>query len=160
MSANNQDEQKLPSRKHPAHGVLIVDGQPTIIFDTVCTKNRSPWLANAEVHLLLREVWQQANAWWMGRYMIMPDHIHFFAAATESPIEYDGWVQYWKSQFTKRHKTPEHRWLTDHWDVRVRSAVMYQEKWDYVLRNPERAGLVEKSEDWPYQGVIHELPWN
>ena len=38
-----------PRRKRPAHGVLAVDGQPTIVFDTVCTKNRDPWLARDEV---------------------------------------------------------------------------------------------------------------
>jgi len=75
-----------PKRKHPAHGVLFVEGQPTIIFDTVCTKDRGTWLANDAVHNLLREVWLEADAWWMGRYLIMPDHIHFFAAATESTI--------------------------------------------------------------------------
>jgi len=46
----------VPNRKHPTHGVLYVDGQPTIIFDTVCTKDRKQWLACDEVHDLLREV--------------------------------------------------------------------------------------------------------
>src|SRR5262245_30305565 len=124
MNASAHDD-PLPKRKHPAHGILFVEGQPTIIFDTVCTKERGKWLANDIVHNLLREVWLDADAWWMGRYMIMTDHIHFFAAATESPISYENWVKYWKSQFSKRHKNLEHRWLTDHWDVRVRSAKAY-----------------------------------
>ena len=159
MGADDKDEGTLRTRKHPAHGVLFVDGQPTIIFDTICSKGRARWLANDAVHQLLRDVWQEADAWWLGRYVIMPDHIHFFAAATESAISYDNWVKYWKSQFTKRHKAPEHRWLTDHWDVRVRNETAYEEKWDYVLQNPVRAGLVTKPDDWPWQGVIHELPW-
>lgn len=160
MLSDDQGDGKLPTRKHPAHGVLFVDGQPTITFDTVCTKDRSCWLANDAVHQLLREVWLEADTWLMGRYVIIPDHIHFFAAATRSAISYDNWVKYWKSQFTKRHKTPEHRWLTDHWDVRVRTETMYVEKWDYMLQNPMRAGLVKKPEDWPWQGVIHELSWH
>ena len=49
--------------------------------------------------------------------------------------------------------------MTDHWDVRVRNESMYAEKWDYTLQNPVRARLVLKPEDWPWQGVIHELPW-
>ncbi|MBM4067628.1 MAG: hypothetical protein FJ271_01600 [Planctomycetes bacterium] len=152
-------EEKLPDRKHPAHGILIVASQPTIIFDTVCTKNRGTWLANDSVHDLLRQVWFEASAWLMGRYIIMPDHIHFFAAATLSEISYDNWVRYWKSQFSKRHKTAGHDWLVDHWDSRIRSESAYAEKWDYMLQNPVRAGLVARSEDWPYQGVIHNLPW-
>jgi putative transposase len=149
-----------PQRKHPAHGVLLIDDQPTIIFNTVCTKQRSPWLASNSVHYLLREVWHEATAWLMGRYVILPDHLHFFAAATESSISYDRWVTYWKSIFSKRHRDPEHRWQTDHWDTRVRSPQRYEEKYEYVRWNPVRLGLVEKPDDWPYQGEIHELRWD
>ncbi|MET0253874.1 MAG: hypothetical protein ABW214_07565 [Terrimicrobiaceae bacterium] len=45
-------------RKHPAHGVPIDLGKPTIVFLTVCTKDRKPWLACDEAHDLLREVWR------------------------------------------------------------------------------------------------------
>ena len=160
-------------RKHPAHGVAFIEGQPTIVFDTVCTKDRKPWLANEDVHAVLRKVWQNATAWLVGRYMIMPDHIHYFAVATDPTIEYENWVKYWKSQVTKSIRQsvkekkmarllpslPDHLWQTDHWDTRVRSEEMYDEKWLYVLDNPQRNGLVAKSEDWPFQGEIFELRW-
>src|SRR3954464_12711051 len=103
MNSHHHGDDPL-RRKHPAHGVAFIEGQPTIIFDTVCTKDRESWLACDEVHLTLRMVWQEATAWLVGRYMIMPDHIHFFAAATESTIEYENWVKYWKSQFTKEFR--------------------------------------------------------
>ena len=35
----------------------------------------------------------------------------------------------------------------------------YEEKWEYVRNNPVRAGLAARAEDWPFQGVIHELMW-
>jgi putative transposase len=149
-----------PKRKHPAKGVISITGQPTIVFDTVCTKDQEPWLASDEVHALLRTLWQEADAWLLGRYIIMPDHIHFFAGATRSDIEYDNWVQYWKSQFSKRHKNRAHRWLTGNWDTRMRTAAAHEEKWEYVRWNAVRHGLVPNSEDWPYQGQIHELPWD
>ncbi len=158
--ASDERAPRNTGRKHPAHGVLYVSGQPTIIFDTVCTKDRTRWLANDEVHGLLQQVWREARAWLMGRYMILPDHIHFFAAATESNIEYDNWVQYWKSQFSKKHKNRDHRWLTDHWDTRMRSEQQYEDKWEYVRFNPVRHHLVAKPEDWPFQGEIHEIRWS
>ena len=151
---------ELPHRKHPAHGILYVDGQPAIIFDTVCTKGRASWLANDEVHQLLREVWSEAVAWLVGRYIILPDHIHMFAAATIIDIDFKNWVQYWKSQFTKRHKVPDHRCQTDDWDTRMRTPQQYEEKWEYVRFNAVRHKLVTRPEDWPYQGVIHELRWD
>ncbi len=152
--------EQLPHRQHPAHGILLVEGQPTIIFDTVCTRERKPWLACASVHELLRQVWQESTAWLVGRYVILPDHLHFFAAATESHISYNSWVTFWKSQFSKRHGDPQHRWQTDHWDTRVRSSAQYEEKWEYVRYNPVRLALVGKPEEWPYQGELHELRWD
>ena len=149
-----------PERKHPADGVLYVDGQPTIVFDTVCIKDRRPWLANAEVHELLRQVWTDASAWAVGRYIIMPDHIHLFAGATANAVEFKNWVKYWKSQFSKQHKTEGHRWQTDDWDTRMRSVEQYEQKWHYVRFNPVRHKLVERSEDWPFQGILHELRWD
>ncbi len=83
---------KLPNRKRSAEGVLFIEGKPTVIFDTVCTKNRTKWLSDESVHSLLIDVWQQSWAWLVGRYVIMPDHIHFFAWATESSIDYEDWV--------------------------------------------------------------------
>ena len=151
---------ELPQRKHPAHGVLYVANQPTIVFDTICTRNRLPWLASNEVHELLLEVWTEASAWLVGRYIVMPDHIHLFAAATGFEIEFKNWSKYWRSQFTKRHKMPEHRWQTDDWDTRMRSPKQYEEKWEYVRQNAKRHGLVENAEDWPYCGTLHEIRWD
>ena len=137
----------------------MVDGKPTIVYDTVCTKDRQPWLKNDDVHSLLQEVWTEAEAWAMGRYMIMPDHIHFFAGFAGSLIPYENWVRYWKSQFSKRHKNTSHRWQTDDWDTRMRTWKQYDEKWEYVRWNPVRHELVDHPDEWPFQGTIHELRW-
>lgn len=155
----NNFDPPLPTRKHPAHGILLVDGQPTVIFDTICTKDRKPWLANDEVHRILKEVWSDADAWLMGKYVIMPDHIHFFAWYTGSLVKYEDWVKYWKSQFTKKHKHADCRWQSDGWDTRMRSLIQYEEKWLYVKFNPVRHDLVVNPEEWPFQGEIHELRW-
>ncbi|MBI3837298.1 MAG: transposase [Planctomycetia bacterium] len=152
-------EPDFHQRKHPLHGVLQVESQPTIVFDTVCTKDRQRWLACDAVHELLREVWRDARVWRLGRYVVMPDHIHFFAGATQSSTEYDAWVKFWKSQFSKRFKHSACRWQTDHWDTRIRNAAAYEEKWLYVRNNPVRHGLVSRPEDWPYSGELHALRW-
>ena len=68
-------------------------------------------------------------------------------------------VRYWKSQCSRRGGDPRFRWQVDHWDTRLRRAESYDAKWDYVLHNPVRAGLVARAEDWPFSGEIHALPW-
>ena len=90
-----------PGRRKPAEGVRIDLGQPTIVFVTVCTKDRVPWLACEEAHRLLVRVWCQAEAWWVGYYLLMPDHLHLFAAPRDLRFTVERWLTYWKSQFSK-----------------------------------------------------------
>jgi REP element-mobilizing transposase RayT len=133
--------------------------QPVIVFLTVCTVDRRRWLACDEVHDALISVWSEAGAWLVGRYALMPDHIHLFAAPGELEIEFDNWVRYWKAQFTRFHATAQQRWQTDHWDSRLRSSDSSDAKWEYVRNNPVRHGLVKEAADWPYQGELNVLPW-
>src|SRR5262245_22817277 len=121
------------NRRHPAHGVKSRSDLPTIVFLTVCAKDRKRWLATHQVHVLLREVWASATAWLVGRYVIMPDHIHLFAAPGRPLVSLDNWVQYWKSIFTKQCPPGAfRRWETDHWDTRLRDIDGYRAKWEYV----------------------------
>ena len=87
-------------RKHPIH--LDVQNRrdtPLIVYLTVCTKRRKPILANPETHELLRGAWRDARSWLVGRYVVMPDHIHLFCAPEESERQpLLQWVKYWKSQ--------------------------------------------------------------
>jgi REP element-mobilizing transposase RayT len=154
-----------PTRKRLAHGVSSAVTDHPIVFLTVCTQRRIPWLADDVLHQTIRSVWEKAKAWLVGRYTIMPNHVHLFAGWNDSSIELDAWVQYWKSQLTKSlnaHgiRSNNHRWQSDHWDTRLRSSGAYAEKWDYVRNNPVRRGLVGDPEDWPYQGVIFDLRWD
>ena len=153
---------KKLNRKRPASGVELDHGGPTLVFLTVCTKNRSPWLASEVVHKQLRTVWAQARAWLVGRYVIMPDHVHLFVElneAFEPFVELDAWVRYWKSQFSKRHSVNDHRWQADYWDRRLRREENFDEKWEYVRGNPVRHGLVLDEDEWPFQGEIADLRW-
>jgi putative transposase len=149
----------LPQRTHPAHGVFPQLNKPTIVFLTVCTKGRAPWLATDAVHDLLVATWTAATAWLVGRYIVMPDHIHLFAGPGGSDVPLDNWVKFWKSQFTKRHDDRSHRWQPDHWDRRLRDNDSYDGKWEYVRANAVRHRLVQRAEDWPYAGELNVLPW-
>jgi putative transposase len=148
------------NRSHPAHGILTPNNEIPIVFLTVCTKDRQPWLACDRVHETLVQTWQRATSWLVGRYVVMPDHIHAFVSPNVNALPLENWVTYWKSQFSKTHKLPQHRWQTDHWDTRLRSWQKYDEKWEYVRLNPVRHGLVQNAHEWPYQGVINDLRWD
>lgn len=135
-----------------------------LVFLTVCTAKRAPILNNAVTHAILLKLWrdsQSRNGWCVGRYVLMPDHIHLFAMPDEKPVALGGWVSTWKSisarQIVAETGAPAPIWQRDYFDRYLRTAESYSAKWDYVCNNPVRSGLVTRVDDWPYQGVIHNL---
>jgi len=149
----------MDSRKRPARGVFIDVNHPIVVFLTVCTKDRVPWLAEEEVHARLCSVWCESRAWLVGRYVLMPDHLHLFAAPGDEPVGLERWVKYWKSQLSMNRASPTNSWQAGHWDTRLRTGESYESKWEYVRNNPVRAGLVANVEAWPFQGELNVLTW-
>lgn len=146
-------------RKHPAKGVQVSLSEPTIVFLTVCTEKRHPWVASAAAHALLLDAWKAADRWLVGRYVLMPDHVHLFCAPGDIETKLEQWVRFWKSHVSRHSPDPAWRWQANFWDTRLRRGENYTEKWEYVRENPVRAGLAATQDAWPYQGVIHELRW-
>ncbi len=132
---------------------------PTIVYVTVCTRRRAPWLATEAVHEGLCEVWTEADAWMVGRYCILPDHVHLFAGPGAHDVPLDHWVQFWKSRFSKMALLGTGRWEPGQWDTRLRNGESYDEKWEYVRNNPVRHGLVTHADDWPFEGELNVLDW-
>lgn len=143
-----------PKRNHPARGVFGSDSVPTLVFTTACTKARKPWLTNLQVHAALQAVWRRHVHWIVTRYVIMPDHLHFFAEPGEQPLPFDTWVTVWKTGVARILKVPEFRWQAGSFHHRIRSYEDYNEKLTYMNENPFKAGLVEHVEDWPYRGEV------
>lgn len=147
----------LKQRRHPAKGVFIFLDRATIVFVTVCSRQREKNLANAIVHEALLQAWAKADRWMIGAYVLMPDHIHFFCSPTDINLSIEPWMTFWKREFRRVFGTDAPRFQSDSFHHRLRGEESYAEKWDYVRANPVRAGLVKTPEDWPYQGVINEL---
>jgi putative transposase len=151
-----------PHHKHLAH-VPPFASEP-IVFFTAVTAKRQAVLACETAHAELRGIWQRSaerNGWWVGDYMIMPDHVHFFARSSRSADSIAKWVQIWKSVSSHKLLAAMNLtapfWQKDYFDRYLRSDENYSQKWAYVEANPVRAGLVAKPEDWPYRGRIHLL---
>ena len=150
-------------RKHPVHTApLARHNEPIILSLTICTRNRKSILARDDVANLLPRAWGQANSWLVGRYLIMPDHIHLFCAPATLPERpMSQWVRYWKTVASRQWPRPAEQpvWQLDFWDTQLRSLRHYDDQWAYVRENPVRAGLVTESDAWPWQGACHELRW-
>jgi putative transposase len=153
-----------PDRKRPAHlPVYHLVNRPSIIFLTLCTKNRKQVLACDDSHSTLLAAWRESKGWIIGRYVIMPDHIHLFCAPSsfDESISLASWIRFWKSKATQQWHRPSKKplWQREYWDRQLRSQESYSDKWSYVCENPVRAGLAVSSENWPYSGELHELRW-
>jgi len=153
----------LPKRKSPLHyPPSFRHDRSVIIYLTVCTSNRRPVLANDSAFKILLEAWAKARGWLIGRFVIMPDHIHLFCAP-ESPdiVSLSRWVQYWKAIVSKNWIKPDDKpiWQKSYWDTQLRHGESYRTKWLYVRQNPVRANLCEDPDTWPYQGEINVLRW-
>ncbi|MBC7367875.1 MAG: transposase [Undibacterium sp.] len=133
-----------------------------VYFITTCTHSRRRVLATDHVHQLLRAEWLDAGArhgWQIGRYVIMPDHVHFFCSAGVTAKPLSVFLQRWKEWSAKAVlpalAVPPPLWQHRFLDHLLRTSESHAEKWLYVRENPVRAGLVSRAEDWPYAGHVH-----
>ena len=146
--------------KTPAGEAHIFLGQPNIFFVTVNAKDRVPWINQAPVQESLGEIWRnEAAAWLVGYYLLMPDHLHFFCAPHDLHFDIDRWVMFWKRQFSRRHPDQPWQWQRRSFHHRVRDRIEYEDKLNYVRENPLRWKLVPRCEDWPFQGHVHDIRW-
>jgi len=135
-----------------------------IYFITICTFKRRPILTSREVAEILIDEWQDSHnrhGWAIGRYVIMPDHLHFFCSAELDgkalPTFMQAWKQWTSKRIVRELKFSRKIWQEEFFDHVLRSSESYSQKWDYVKENPVRAGLVSGSDEWPWQGEVESL---
>jgi len=151
-------------RKHLPHlAPMEFPNQPILVFVTVCTAKRRPLLAHPEIVELILDSWRKADRWLVGRWVVMPDHLHLFCAPRQfPPTDLKAWMQFWRNDCTRKwpHVVEKPIWQPDFFDRQLRSGESYHQKWLYLSENPIKKGLVKKPEDWPYQGELNILSWH
>src|SRR5207245_11155996 len=77
---------------------------PAIFFVTACTRNRKAILASEQVTEILIDDWQNAqrHGWHVGRYVIMPDHVHLFCAMDPNARTLSHFVRSCKRRISRR----------------------------------------------------------
>ena len=171
----DMDQTNLPQRKRPAHVPPVErHNTPVVLFVTLTVQPRGDHLASDLFHAVFLEACRDADEWLVGRYVIMPDHVHLFCApARWPPVGIRRWTQCLKERITKRlgagrigtaapsrdETTQGWHWQSDCWDTQIRNGEHYHEKWLYVRDNPVRSGHVDSAEQWAYQGELNVLRW-
>ena len=135
-----------------------------LFFVTATAHQRRPLLGQETVHHAFIAFSENAGerGVFVGRYVLMPDHLHLFVGIAPGGLTLPKWVQILKITLAKplREQGQEGPfWQKGFFDHVLRSAESYGQKWEYVRQNPVRAGLVKRPEDWPYQGEVVRLEW-
>ena len=157
-------DKRLPERKHLRRLDAITVRGPIVFYLTVCVEDRKPVLVSPAVVRVLVDAWAHAEArhgWLVGRYVVMPDHVYFFASPLDGEARsLSEFMRCWKwstAMRIRRRGIAGFRWQREFFDHLLRSSESYAEKWEYVRQNPVRAKLVTRPEDWPHQGEISVL---
>jgi putative transposase len=144
--------------KPPRLANVFAKQTPPLYFVTATSWQRQTFLAQASVHeTFIRHAKQiEMRGIAIGRYVIMPDHIHLFVRIGNE-LSLSTMMRLLKQDITRalRVRSPDLRvWQPGFFDHLLRSDESYARKWDYVRMNPVRKNLVVLSEEWPYQGEV------
>jgi REP element-mobilizing transposase RayT len=151
-------EMKQGFERRPLRLTRVFDKSP-LYFVTFCTHERTPCLARDEIHaasVLFAGKAEHDFGIAVGRYVIMPDHVHLFVRGGPDFVlgRWVGMLKHSLGRASTLSRTDNQIWQEGFFDHVLRSDESYAQKWQYVRENPVRAGLVSRSEDWPYQGEI------
>jgi putative transposase len=132
--------------RRPSRLSRLFDTARPFYFITFNTYKRRNFLARPEVHEAFRIFCSKAQQHdvAVGRYVIMPNHVHLFVAFPKGGIALPNWVQLLRTVIGKRllhlgvHKP---HWQEGFFDHLLRSYESYSQKWEYVRMNPVRARL-------------------
>ncbi|MHB9134602.1 MAG: transposase [Armatimonadota bacterium] len=168
-----EEEQQRKLHRLPLEQYTMSDCE---FFFTICARHHQrpftdPILARQIIDALL---------WYRNRhslrlfcYCLMPDHLHFILKLPDSlrRLRHGGargiapegildWVGDFKSYTTnqcwwKRGGTNQ-LWQKSSYDHVIRCNDSVEKAVNYTLRNPERKGLVEDWQDYPYAAIIDE----
>ena len=151
----------MSGQRHLKRLAFVWEKQP-VYFITTCVAGRRQLLANAAAHEILCAEWaemRERHGWAVGRYVVMPDHVHFFVAPLLDGAKPLGtaigkWKEWTAKRILKTVVVAAPLWQPEFFDHLLRSSESRGEKWNYVCENPVRAGLVTCTQDWPFAGAI------
>ncbi len=93
-------------------------------------------------------------------YCLMPDHLHL-ALSPRKSLSVSEIIKSFKSFTTKLswgYGREGKLWQRSFYDHIARTREDLLEICEYILLNPVRKGLVKRTVDWPYSGIVDPLP--
>jgi len=134
-----------------------------IYLVTICSLDRKPILTREDIFKTVTETLEEVaerKRWLVGRYVMMPDHIHFFCSPVTEDWGLSEFVRDFKSLSSTRLRKQGFEgklWQREFFNHLLRSKESYASKWEYVRLNPVRKGLCESPEEWRFSGEVYPV---
>lgn len=96
---------------------------------------------------------RQGSVWDMLEHVVMPNHLHLFFELAQPGLKsaLERFKRWTSNRANRILETPGRRFWQDEWfDHWSRSDAEDDRIIDYIRRNPVKAGLVNRHEDWPF----------
>ena len=142
---------------------MLVSRETYVFFVTIVTWNRQPVLATQDMRTAFLAYAHNAHlaGGTVTHYVIMPDHLHFFIGFGRNGAPLERFVNGLKRVMGKvlsRHGHAAPNWQPSFFDHLLRHDESYAQKAEYIWNNPVRKGLVSRSADWPFLGIVNDIP--
>jgi len=88
-------------------------------------------------------------------YVVMPEHVHVLLSEPERQTLADALKSLKQGVSRRLIQNAEHFWQKRYYDYNIRDYPQFMEKLRYIHRNPLKAGLCERPEDWEWSSFRH-----
>jgi putative transposase len=128
-------------------------------FVTICVLGRQKVFQDTMIAAIAHDElmrYRDKGWYWLLAFVVMPDHLHFLVRLREPAKPLGRIVAVLKSsiQFRSRRVGVDLSWQDYFHDHIVRPSEDLDEFVQYILRNPERARLVQQGVAYPFAAVV------
>jgi putative transposase len=139
-----------PVRKQLDHSTHYPARFGATFFITIrCEARVANQLCREDIAQVLFETgrcYHDTRKWYLKILLLMPDHLHCWLAFQATQTS-----QTWFATFKRiTAKIARIHWHRNFFDHRLRHDESEAEKFEYICRNPLRAGLIRAEDEWPY----------
>lgn len=132
----------------------VFEGTPRVVFLTICTASRHPWLAKPSLASVVRDeikVLHETHP--VLGFCLMPDHLHLlFGTAGDRLPSVVGRFKGRASRKVRQLEPELEVWQPGYWDHVIRRDDGLLKTLQYLLLNPVRAGLADEWWTYPWLG--------
>ena len=127
----------------------------------MCVQDRLRIFSNHKIAAIAQselKAFRDKGWYWLYAFVVMPDHIHILVRLRDEARTLGRIVGTLKSsiQYRSRQAGVDFQWQYNFYDHVVRPHENVDDVVGYILRNPERAGLVKQGEMYPFGAVFDQ----